>query len=151
MSRGCVILSECPCGARVRRPPEGERPVPMEHRPFCPLDRVRKCEWCGGPLNGRDSRTVCCSGACRAARWKHMHGYGHQIVPQVHTNGKSKPSGLQISYQKAARVAGVELARRLNLHEETCVAFLLEAPAMALPARQRERLGSSTVGKRKAA
>ena len=103
----------------------------------------RKCAYCPKWFTPKRSAARYCSDACRSASWKERRSR----TPRT----RSRASGLQVGYQKGAKVAGAEMARRLNLHEETCIAFLLEALAMALPERQRERLGSSTVGERKAA
>jgi hypothetical protein len=108
--RGSAVLRKCPdCTAEVRRPAEGERPVRMRHMAFCPTARGRACEWCGGPMGDGRYDALTCSGSCRAARWKYEHRYGRQEALRKRTNGKSKPSGRQLTQRKAERAVETAL------------------------------------------
>jgi len=103
--RGDPVLSRCECGAEVRRPAEGERPIPMEHGLLdgvpCVLGLGDRCEWCGGPMFTTRPEARCCSKRCKAALWKYEHGYGHQKSRKQCSY--TKPSGLQLSYFKLVR------------------------------------------------
>jgi hypothetical protein len=106
--RGNPILSRCVCGAKVLRPNEGERPIPMEHRPFCTSIDAQKCEWCGGPMWPKHPDARCCQGKCKAALWKHVEGYGSQKPRKTCTN--TKTSGFQYPRRRAINALAVKLA-----------------------------------------
>ncbi len=82
-----------------------------------------------------------CSTACRAARWKHLEGYGRQRRPERRANEKSKASGLQVSYRKA--IEAVEaLLESAEVHYGVGNPRTLAEHALqrALSDRQRARL-----------
>jgi hypothetical protein len=97
--RGDPVLSHCVCGAEVLRPAEGERPEPMAHCFGCAIGVLApRCAWCAGPMWTKSEKAVCCSKRCKAARWKHEHGYGHQKPGK--RCSYTKPSGISVSYFK---------------------------------------------------
>lgn len=137
--RGDPILSHCVCGAEVSRPPEGERPEPMRHEPSCPFQHGPKCEWCTGPMYPRNPRARCCSKKCKAALWKHEHGYGHQKRRKQCSYTKS--SGLQVSYLKLVTDIPDEPMSKSELEEWI---------TSKLSTRQREQLAQRSNERRAA-
>lgn len=68
------------------------------------------CAYCGGRFE-TTRRASYCSTACRTAAWKERTGYADPRQRKACRNGKSRASGMQVSYRKAVE-AMIELLER---------------------------------------
>lgn len=148
--KGDPVLSRCECGAEVRRPPEGERPRPMEHGLLdgvsCVLAYGTPCAWCTGPMFTTSPKARCCSKRCKAALWKHEHRYGHQ--KQRKQCSYTKSSGLQLAYGKTYDELVDHFISRGEPYPEVLARKIL---SVGLSARQRELLAQRSTERKAAA
>jgi hypothetical protein len=64
-------------------------------------ERTCACN-CGASLDGMRSDAIYASAACRTRDWKRREGITGIRYTKASQNGKSRPSGLQLSYYKTA-------------------------------------------------
>lgn len=101
-------------------------------------ERVCACG-CGASLDGMRKDAIYASAHCRTLGWKRRVGYADPRRRKASPNGKtgrSKPSGLQVSYRKAVR----ELADVMDAGNPESLELAGRILARALPERQRALL-----------
>lgn len=144
--RGDLVLSRCgDCGVEVLREEAGKQPVPMNHLLSCrwAFSGAPRCAWCGGQMSGKKENALCCSQRCKAARWKHTHGYGHQ--KQRKQCSYTKSSGLQVSYKRGVMmVTGLLMSQGYSRDRARELAG--DALTRSLSARQQEQLAQRSKG-----
>lgn len=126
---------------------------PVEQVPMVEVDgRVCARPECGRSLRGMRTDAVWCSEACRkrdAREHPAEHAQRRRSPDKAPTKRRRRPSGLQISYQRAVRELANELAGlppatdhdRAPAHHRRVAADVL---SRALSDRQRQRLAKET-------
>jgi hypothetical protein len=92
---------------------------------------------CGASLEGMRSGALYCSATCRTAGWKAREGITGYRAVKASQNGKTKASGLQISYRKALEVLGEHFISRGETYPSVLARNILKS---ALSDRQRATL-----------
>lgn len=99
------------------------------------MSRLCACG-CGRSLEGKRRNSRYASSACRTRDWKDRRGIVGVRYVKASQNGKSKPSGCQVSYKKAETFVRISLSGA----SPELAAHVLRALRMALPERQLARL-----------